>query len=97
MLKLNYMKNTWYAYFVRCNDNSLYAGITTDVARRVEEHNSSKLGAKYTRNKRPVELAYATSVENRSQACKLEYALKKLSKAEKEQLVAQYLAGQTEK
>ncbi|RHW76643.1 GIY-YIG nuclease family protein [Colwellia sp. RSH04] len=89
------MKNTWYTYLVRCNDNSLYAGITTDLSRRVEEHNNSKLGAKYTRNKRPVTLVYAKSSENRSQASKLEYALKKLPKAKKEQLIEQYLINET--
>lgn len=86
------MSDNWYVYLMRCSDNSLYAGITTDLTRRLNEHNNSKLAAKYTRIRRPVSLAYAESSENRSLASKREYQLRKLSKAKKEQLVADYLA-----
>ncbi len=79
---------TWYVYFLRCNDNSLYAGITTDLVRRLHEHNHSKLGAKYTRAKRPVTLAYAETAANKSDASKREYQLRKLSKNKKEKLVS---------
>lgn len=85
------MSQAWYVYLLRCNDNSLYAGITTDIERRLAEHNTSKLGAKYTRNKRPVTLAYLEGSPNRSLASKQEYQLKKLTKAQKEQLVSQFL------
>ncbi len=84
------MSNTWYVYLLRCSDNSLYAGITTDLTRRLAEHNSSKLGAKYTRCRRPVELAYVEGVEGRSTASKKEYQIRKLSKLKKEQLVTDF-------
>lgn len=83
--------STWYVYFLRCNDNSLYAGITTDLTRRLHQHNHSKLGAKYTRAKRPVTLAYAETALNKSDASKREYQLRKLAKEKKEQLVSAYL------
>ena len=81
-------KNAWFVYYLRCADNSLYAGITTDISRRLVEHNTcNKRGAKYTRVRRPVHLAYAEHQENRQLASKREYQLKKLSKAQKEALV----------
>ena len=82
----------WYVYFLRCNDNSLYAGITTDIVRRLHEHNHSKLGAKYTRAKRPVTLVYVEQSLNKSTASKREYQLRQLSKSHKEYLVSAYLA-----
>lgn len=84
------MNKNWYTYFVRCNDNSLYAGITTDLDRRVKEHNGSKLGAKYTRNKQPVVLVYYSHSLSRTEASKKEAKLKKLSKKSKEQLVTNF-------
>lgn len=82
--------STWQVYLLRCNDNSLYAGITTDIQRRIEQHNNSKLGAKYTRTRRPVILVYLENASNRSDASKREYQLKKLTKVKKEQLALQY-------
>ncbi|OKY26014.1 MULTISPECIES: GIY-YIG nuclease family protein [Thalassotalea] len=81
---------TWFVYFLRCADNSLYAGVTTDLARRVHEHNQTAKGAKYTRVRRPVSLAYAEPAAHRKEACQREYYLRKLSKKQKEQLVAQF-------
>ncbi len=82
---------SWFVYMLRCADNSLYAGITTNLERRLSEHNhSNRLGAKYTRVRRPVCLAYSEKVENRSQASQREYQLKKLSKANKEKLVINF-------
>jgi len=81
------MPDLWYVYILRCADNSLYTGITTDVNRRLEEHNSHTLGAKYTRGRRPVELVYREKKQSRSEALKREHAIKKLSKQEKEALV----------
>jgi putative endonuclease len=81
---------TWWVYLLRCNDNSLYAGITTDISRRLHEHNTSKLGAKYTRARRPVTLAYQEKVENRSKASSREYQIRKLNKLKKENLVKIY-------
>jgi len=76
----------WYVYMVRCGDNSLYTGITTDITRRISEHNFKDLGAKYTKAKRPVILMYRESAQNRSLALKREWAIKKLSKQQKEDL-----------
>lgn len=81
--------DTWWVYLLRCNDNSLYAGVTTDIHRRIDEHNNSKLGAKYTRAKRPVSLAYLEEADNKSTACKREYQIRQLTKLKKEQLVSQ--------
>lgn len=82
------MSSNWYVYFLRCSDNSLYTGITTDLERRVFEHNNSnKLGAKYTRVRRPVRLVYSEPQLNRKCASQREYQLKKLKKLDKEALV----------
>lgn len=80
----------WWVYLLRCNDNSLYAGVTTDIHRRIGEHNNSKLGAKYTRARRPVSLAYLEEVDSRSAACKREYQIRHLTKPKKEQLVSKF-------
>ena len=73
----------WYLYVVKCSDESLYAGITTNVKRRIEEHNGSSRGAKYTRSRRPVELVYYELHPDRSAAAKAEYTFKKLSRKKK--------------
>lgn len=77
-------------YMVRCSDNSLYSGITTDVKRRVAEHNGEvggkDKGAKYTKARRPVKLVYTKHCKDRSAAGKAEAALRKLTKTEKEKL-----------
>ncbi len=80
--------SSWYVYMLRCADDSLYTGITTDVKRRVEEHNfDNKKGAKYTKARRPVELVYKKRCKDRSSAASVEAALKKLSRPEKENLL----------
>ena len=85
------LKPTWFVYYLRCADNSLYAGITTDLTRRLIEHNTcNKTGAKYTRVRRPVKLAYAEVQENRQSASKREYQLKRLPKVKKENLVSEF-------
>jgi putative endonuclease len=76
----------WYVYMVRCSDDSLYAGVATDVERRVEEHNTDKKGAKYTKARRPVVLVYKKRKLNRSYALREEAKLKTLSREEKLQL-----------
>lgn len=82
------MASNWYVYFLRCSDNSLYAGITTDLERRLFEHNNSNtLGAKYTRVRRPVTLVYSEAHVDRKAASKREYQLKKLKKSDKEALI----------
>ena len=73
----------WVVYIVRCADGSFYTGITTDVDRRVREHNFSKRGAKYTRSRRPVTLVANCFVKNRSQALRLESKIKSLKREQK--------------
>jgi putative endonuclease len=74
----------WCVYLLRCADGTLYTGITTDVARRVEEHNGSGgLGARYTRSRRPVELVYVEGAANRAEAARREAAIKRLDRASK--------------
>lgn len=82
------MAESWFVYLLRCADESLYAGITTDLARRVLEHNEHPaLGAKYTRGRRPVRLVYQEAFVDRAQAARREAQLKKLRKADKERLL----------
>ncbi len=73
----------YFVYILQCADGTLYTGITTDVVRRVEEHNTSALGASYTRGRRPVTLLHAKEFPNRSSASKEEYRLKHLTREEK--------------
>jgi putative endonuclease len=75
-------KKTWYFYVLSCKDLTLYTGVTTDVDRRVKEHNAKK-GAKYTRGRTPVRLFYYREMKDRSSAQKLENAFKKLSRSKK--------------
>jgi len=78
----------WFIYMVRCSDNSLYTGVTTDIGRRLREHNGEIIrGAKYTRLRRPVTLVFAEPAENRRAATTREHAIKKLSRQEKERLI----------
>ncbi len=78
---------SYFVYIVRCSDKTLYTGITTDVDRRIEEHNSSDKGTKYTSLRRPVELVYSEASEDRSKASKREYEIKKLTKLKKLELI----------
>ena len=71
---------------VRCSDNSLYTGIATDVARRLGEHESGIIGAKYVRGRTPLELVFEQQVGDRSLASKIEHRIKKLPRWEKENL-----------
>ncbi|XPV77261.1 MAG: GIY-YIG nuclease family protein [Desulfovibrio sp.] len=73
----------WYIYLMRCADDSLYCGITTDVERRLTEHNGSAKGARYTRARRPVALEVFAECDDRSDAAKKEAAVKKLSRDKK--------------
>ena len=81
------MEATWYLYILRCGDGSLYTGITTDVQRRLEEHRSGT-GAKYTRGRSPLELVYREVCGSHSNALKREYAVKRLARQEKLELIA---------
>jgi putative endonuclease len=81
------MPTMYYLYILKCVDGTLYTGITVDLPRRVEEHNSSELGAKYTRGRRPVELVFSKPFDSRSAALKEERLIKRLSRREKLELI----------
>ncbi len=75
--------DTWHVYMVRCNDGTLYTGITNDLEKRIKAHNSGKDGARYTRSRRPVKLVYSKEAGSKSTAAKLEYKIKKMTRAKK--------------
>lgn len=77
----------WIVYIVRCRDSSYYTGITTNLTRRIAEHNSVEGGAKYTRPRRPVTLVYSEAAPSRATATQRENQIKKLSAAAKAQLI----------
>lgn len=80
----------WFIYVVVCFDNSLYCGITTDIERRLNQHNGHiKGGAKYTRSRRPVKLIWNDFCNSRSDALKKEYAFKKMSRKNKLKFIDQ--------
>ena len=77
----------WFVYVVRCADDTLYTGITTNTQRRMDEHNAGKpLGARYTRSRRPVTLAYVEDAPSRGVATQRERAIKKLDRRGKLEL-----------
>ena len=76
----------WYLYILRCKDNSLYTGITTDVEKRLEAHRSGK-GAKYTRGRGPLELVYKEECGDHSDALKRELEIKAMTREEKLKLI----------
>jgi len=78
----------YYLYILECADKTFYTGITTDLERRIIEHNNSPLGAKYTKGRRPVKLVYFKKFKDKSAAAKGEWAVKKLSRQKKLQLIS---------
>jgi putative endonuclease len=91
------MAKHWHVYLVRCADGTLYTGVAMDVPRRVAQHNgvradgtraAREVGARYTRARRPVKLAYQEKAASRSAACKREYRIKQLTRREKLALIA---------
>jgi len=78
---------SYFVYILECCDGTLYTGITKDITKRLDEHNNSDKGAKYTKARRPVKLLYKEASENRSTASKREYAIKKLTRVKKLQLI----------
>ena len=88
MRRVDRKREMYYTYILRCEDNSLYTGITTDVKRRLEEHKTqSKKSAKYTRTHKVTKIEIAWATETRVLASKLEYHIKKLTKGQKERLI----------
>ena len=81
----------YFVYIVQCADNTFYTGIATELERRIEEHNSSDKGAKYTRVRRPVCLVYSEEYPDRSSASKREYEIKKkMSRSDKLKLIESF-------
>lgn|GEM_PF-1169577 len=80
-------ENGWFVYMLYCGDGSLYTGITTDLQRRVTEHNEAKSGARYTRARRPVSLAWFEQCACRSDASVREAEIKKLDRQQKKLLI----------
>lgn len=83
-----------YVYILRCADNTLYTGWTNDIDARVKAHNEGR-GAKYTRSRRPATLVYLEELPTKSEALRREYAIKKLTRAQKEALAATYTPTKT--
>lgn len=77
---------TWYLYIVECRDGSLYTGITDDIPRRMEQHNSGK-GAKYTRGRGPITLRYQENCGTHGDALRREIQVKRLTRQEKLELI----------
>ena len=75
-----------YTYIVKCSDGTFYTGWTNDLTRRMEAHNQGR-GAKYTKARRPVTLIYYETFETKEEAMRREYAIKRLSRKEKEELI----------
>jgi len=80
--------SSWFVYILRCADDTLYTGITTDVDKRIGQHNGAdNKGAKYTRYRQPVQLVYQETSESRSDASKRERTIKSFPKTKKELLI----------
>ena len=77
----------YFVYILECADRTLYTGIAVDLEKRIQEHNYSELGAKYTRGRRPVKLVFTKEFPDRSSASKEEARIKKLSRKEKLKLL----------
>jgi putative endonuclease len=82
------MGKPWFLYVLRCADGSLYTGVTTDLERRLSEHNSSPRGARYTRARRPVSMVCSWPFADRSRASQAEAALKRLKRAHKLEVIS---------
>lgn len=80
---------SWAVYLIKCADNTFYTGVTTDIERRVNEHNTDdKKGAKYTRARRPVALVWSEEHPNRTKACQREYEIKRWPRSKKVELAS---------
>ena len=79
----------WYLYIVECRDGTFYTGITTDIKKRIDAHNSGR-GAKYTRGRGPVKLMHLRRYMDRSAASKAEYKIKKLKRGKKIRIINEF-------
>ena len=83
------MESSYYVYMVECADGTYYTGITTDLKRRLNEHNTSEKGAKYTRARRPVKLVYSEEHPDKSSASRREWEIKhRMTRVEKQKLAS---------
>lgn len=82
------MKESWFVYILNCFDGTLYTGVTNNIEKRLLAHNTLPTGAKYTKVRRPVVLAYSEEVNDRSEAQKREAAIRKLSRPAKLKLIS---------
>lgn len=80
----------WYCYVVRCGDASFYTGVTTDIDRRIRQHNSKRGGCAYTRSRRPVVLVYRETVQDRATAQVREAEIKRMTREQKLMLIGHY-------
>jgi putative endonuclease len=78
----------WTVYIIRCDDNTLYTGVTTELERRFQEHLDHPRGAKYFNGRKPLEVVYSENGHTRSSALQREAAIKKLSRNEKLRLIS---------
>ena len=81
----------YYLYILKCADKTLYTGITTDLERRIFEHNENKLGAKYTASRRPVKMVYSKIFKNRTNASREESRIKRLTRKKKIELIKEFM------
>ena len=87
-VSFNYMDTSlFYVYILECSDKTLYTGWTKNIEKRIQEHNHGKLGARYTRSRRPVKPVYIEACSTLSDALKREVQIKKLSRTQKLQLL----------
>jgi len=93
---MNEPTDHWSLYIIEASDSSLYTGITTDVERRFEEHVQGQKGAKYFNGRQPLEVVYREDGHSRSSASRREAEIKKLSRREKETLIAARRPGVTD-
>ncbi|HEX2965447.1 MAG TPA: GIY-YIG nuclease family protein [Syntrophorhabdaceae bacterium] len=77
----------YYVYILECADGTLYTGWTNDIEKRIDDHNNSSKGAKYTRSRRPVRLAFISRHSTLSDALKEEAGIKKMTRKQKVQLI----------
>lgn len=84
----------WYVYILECGDSTLYTGITTELQRRLAQHNAGK-ASRYTRARLPVELLYSEITSNRTEAQKREYEIKQLTRRKKLALINAKVTGAT--
>ena len=80
------MEGKSFTYIVECSDGTFYTGWTNNLDKRLEAHNSGK-GAKYTKTRKPVKIVYTEEFETKEEAMSREYAIKRLTRAEKIRLI----------